>query len=472
MNNANIKQEFSKLDIFLQNTDVGIFVAEVNSLEMQAQIIARLEEHFLIETIDFNTIKNAFVGELRLHTNKNKIKVYYNFVYDTLDYDITKTLNLSREVIKENGKVIFLLPSFLVWKIQYEEPNLRDYVISFFDFNKEVDMPFEPIFAIDDHVFKTKNERKSLKQVAPKQDMSDAEDIEGFYQFLDSFDYKKMSKKQVKLLYNMLWTILADIKERKLKTSEEQYLFLEEELCRKMAWTFAKQRLFDEAVEIFDLLEILENGHDKSVTLRLHQHEGRAYCWYHKKDYKSAKSELLLMLNILNEYEMDFSAWKARIYNDYACCLFKENSYEEAVGVLEQSFQILIEAEECNPQRKLRYFYNRMLLEILSKKCIYPYLAKWEEFVNEMETCSNSELFCSKLTTLNAWVIGVIQGKVVEGFELGKKNLIRIRNIFPENDIEIARVHYTIAHICSLMGKEDLYKSHLQKYNNIKTNGL
>ena len=472
MNSAKIEQEFSKLNIFLQNTDIGIFVAEVNSIEMQERIIDRLNESFVIETIDFNNIKNSFVGELRSHTNKDKVKVYYNFVYDTLDYNIVKTLNLSREVIKENGKVIFLLPSFLVWKIQYEEPNFRDYVISFFDFNEDVDIPFEPVFAIDDHIFKTKEERNSLKQIVPKQDVSDAGNIEEFYQHLDSFDYKKMSKKQVKHICNMMWTILSDIKEKKLKTSEEQYLLLEESLCRRTAWTFAKQRLFDEAVEIFDLLGILEPGENKSVKLRLHAYEGKAYCCYHKKDYSAAKGELLLMLNLLNEFETDFSAWKARIYNDYACCLIKEKSYDEAVGVLKQSFQILHEAGECNPQRKLRYFYNGMLLEILRKKCIYPYLAKWEAFAKEIETFSYSEMFRSKFTTLNAWVIGVIQGKVTEGFELGCKNLIRIRNIFPENDIEIARIHFTIAQICNLMGRDELYTIHLQKYHNIRSNGL
>lgn len=469
MSNANIQQEFSKLDVFIENSDKGIFIAEVNSIENQMRIIEYLEASFVVEQIDFNLIKDSFVGELKSHTNEDNVKIYYNFIYDNVDYDIIRTLNLAREVIKENGKVVFLLPSFLVWRIQYEEPNLRDYVICFFDFNEPMDLPFVPEFALDKHVFKAKTERAALKELYLKGEEVIPNELDGFFRYMDQFEYKKMNRIEMQYVLDMMWMAFSNIKESKLQSSEEQYLNLEEALCRKVAWSLAKQKYFDKAIEVFDLLEILRQSERKSAMLRLYQYEGKAYCWYHKGEYQEAKKELLMMLDVLNEYENDFSSWKARIYNDCACCMMKEGMYENAMGVLEQSYQILLEAGEMNLRRKQRYFYNRMLLILSEKKCVYPYIKEWEDFVEELRQSQNLVLK-AKVATLDAWLKGFVEGNLISAYMNLNENLNDVRNIFPENDMEIARMHYTFAQICYLMGKQELYNFHLEKYRNISKN--
>ena len=215
MSKQNLAKEFKKLEIFVDNTDVGVFVAEVNDIRTQAEIIHFLEEKNQVKKVDFDKIKDSFVYELRNSTSNKGITVFYNFIYDKIDYNIVKTLNLSREILKDIGKVIFLLPSYLVWQIQYETPNVRDYVLCFFDFNEKMKMPFEPIFAIDDHVFRTKDERTRLKKLGYQiKNISSIQSIDDFFEYLNTLDYKKITKKVIAVIENTVWSIYSQIKEK------------------------------------------------------------------------------------------------------------------------------------------------------------------------------------------------------------------------------------------------------------------
>lgn len=475
MNKINTSKEYFRLCTCLKYSSLGIFVVELNSKVVEQKLMDELrnDENIQdVDCVDFLEIQNDFVDDMRQREQSSHVVVYYNFFSDSPSFDIVRTMNLSREVIKNIGRVVFLFPSFLVNRIQYEVPNLRDYVMSFFDFRLLFDIPFEPVFAIDSHVFRTKQERYVLKHLGEERKAPDNPTVGDYFQYLSRFEHKKISDKDVQSIENYLWFVSSELHEQsKREGNEKIFLNLQEELWRTTGWVYARHRRYKEAIEIFDQIIILTEIGEDFMRYRLHSYEGKAYCYYHGRQFDKAKEQLLKMLELLDDCETDYATWKARILNDYACCFLREENYSKAMEILDTSHSILIESGTDNLNRTFRYRYNLMLTFLLTRKSLYTLLPDWRKMGQGLASQSLAyQVQYGKYCNMNAWIMGIECGSLFLAYDASLDSLKYCRDVFPENHIELARNHYSLAIISELLGDNEKKEFHHNKMRNIMNN--
>ena len=461
--------EFNKLKTYLEYSDRGIFVVECNSKRAQRDLISELKTVISdeIELIDYSKVEDYFVNDLRKHQNSGEKIVIYHSI-NNVTIDIIKTLNLSREILKDIGKVVLIMPSYLVWKIKYEEPNLRDYIIEFIEYNKKTNHLYEPIFAIDSHSNYTKAERNALKHISNINSKYNPAEMSSLFTYIERFNYKKMTDKEAVELSNYMFECISEVMLGGLGNSENKMASYCEDICRKIGWTFANQNRFEQAIEAFETIDNVIGNNKGKKMYDLHKYEGLAYCYYHSERYDKAKEQLLLMTNILNDFECEYSCWKARVYNDYACCYMQEKNYDKAIELLKTAKDILTENNEYSEIRQFRYEYNIMLIAIAQNKELYLFLPEWRKLGKNLLKNKNSfPIYYLKYVFFDLWVRCIECGETVPNSEEIKQYMNYARNTFSENDYELARFHYTCACIYKLEEKYDMYKYHITKAKNI-----
>lgn len=71
---------------------------------------------------------------------ENKL-LFYDLSLEESDYDLIKTMNLSRDIMRKVGIVVLLVPTFIMEKIQLDMPNLYDYITLRLDYNIKYKCP-------------------------------------------------------------------------------------------------------------------------------------------------------------------------------------------------------------------------------------------------------------------------------------------------------------------------------------------
>lgn len=147
-----LKEQFKKqnkiFDIYMKNASIGIVVIECNYKEIGMQICEYMHTSYCLQCVDYMDLKEGIVEYLRKIGNseneQEKCICIYNFPTYSDSVNVVKSLNISRELLKNVIRLVFIMPTFMVNQIQRYEPNLRDYIGLFLEYNPKKQIPFQP----------------------------------------------------------------------------------------------------------------------------------------------------------------------------------------------------------------------------------------------------------------------------------------------------------------------------------------
>ena len=188
------------LDIYMKNASVGTVVVEVNSQVTSMQICEYLNTNYCLELIDYAELKDGIIHFLRevgqRQRREQKQICIYHFPTDSETIDVIKSLNISRELLRNLHRIVLVMPTLLVNQIKEYEPNLKDYIGLFLDYNRKVRMPFEPVFDVPFQKKFTKNEQQMLKVEYLSLDGENQieEKLNQFFRYINQFHNRKLSK--------------------------------------------------------------------------------------------------------------------------------------------------------------------------------------------------------------------------------------------------------------------------------------
>lgn len=478
MENTQMQSDFiqnnRKLEACLVNVQNAIILLEVNDKETEKALISLLEQHGDIETICFQTVKENFIPLLYNMSEGTSLQkvCFYAFDPPADTYDIVKSLNISREILSRIGILIFMMPSILVSQIEYEEPNLRDYILLKLDYTRKEKLPFEPIFSIQYASRYGKLERRNLKVHASKICDSQENPLNRYFHYLDGFQYKTISKQEYEdsfcihlqemenYVQNYQWQNNAD---RDTALLDVWY---------KTAKTLAAQSFLKQAFDLFEkMLGLLKNNNETGIYY-LHALEGMAFCYYHLQQYGDAKLELLYMIDFLENHEVENEAWKYRIYNDYGACYYKEGELNKARKVWMMCGQGLAAMGIATVSRCYRNRYNLMLADIGIDENLYIHYKEWLDYQEKiLETnADQSSIPYAEMQLLTSWVEGIMLGKTEYALQRANQALQSNRENLQENAYTIAVNHYVISKLYSQEGDQEHAKYCMKKCRNILKN--
>ena len=137
-----LKEQFKKqnkiFDIYMKNASIGIVVIECNYKEIGMQLCEYMHTSYCLQCVDYMDLKEGIVEYLRkIGNSENEQEKYiciYNFPTYSDSVNVVKSLNISRELLKNVIRLVFIMPTFMVNQIQRYEPNLRDYIGLFLEY--------------------------------------------------------------------------------------------------------------------------------------------------------------------------------------------------------------------------------------------------------------------------------------------------------------------------------------------------
>lgn len=439
-----------KLQLYLDNVKHGIILIETNDNRESCRLCRWIHETYSISCVDYEDIKNGFVRCLQDSSGKDLC--IYNFGEEAEQYDIVKSLNLSRELLRDMGRVVLIMPSFLSCQIQSKAPNLVDYLGLILNYNVFSLLPFDPEFAIYDDLYYTREELRTLKSQY-KQD-AQGNNISGYLNYVQQFRFKKLSAYEVQTnllpsCYDLLTVIHEYIWENNKDMIRAQLDVLYHTGC-----VLACQCYFDEAQGLFrEMQAVIKDSREWNVQ-RINAYEGLAYCHYYSGYYHEAMKDLLWCISYLDDLDTEHEAWKCRIYNDYAACYYKQGKYHDALANWKACERMMHDFHIDTAYRRLRNQYNQMLCHVQINEEWERHYAEWNEaFRDVFSSLSGDSVLGLKSEWLNLWIQGVCMGRVRESLSEGRLLLKKSHTLLRENDYILAVGNY-------VLGKLEFYSNH------------
>ena len=371
-----------KLVFFINNADNAIFLIDANSKKRIQSIINLLSGVNSIRFMSYLCIKDCFVDFLSEHQNKADVVCIYDFVRVT-SYDIVKTMNLSRELMRRVGILVLIMTTDLCDEIRYRYDNLYAYIMLDLDYNDDSYIPVKPIYSEDSRYFLTKGVRASQKRTAYLRDESNLTKVADYFHMLDRMRYEKYTENMNIKVLNAFHDVL-DITVHSISESSENRAQEAKDIgdlysdlyTTTAAWYVYKER-YEEAFELFGELKKEINGSGKNIKAYLSAIQGQAYCCYLIKKYKDAVEILNHMLEDLEgEGEL---MWRIKTLNDIGTCQFMEDKPEEALYTWKKIQYIIEENHIEDFTREFRNTYNCTLAYAFQKSNPALYTEKWRK---------------------------------------------------------------------------------------------
>ena len=414
------EEKYSKqnhiLDVYMKNASIGIMVLECNNRVTGVQICKYLHTCYSLQMIDYNELPNGIVDFLREIDNSYVMNdrkfCIYNFPVKSDTVDVVKSLNISRELLKNAKRLVFIMPTLLVRQIQRYEPNLNDYIGLFLDYNENVrKSPFVPIFDVPFKKQFTRKEQASLKKevihIGP--DIS----IKEYFQYLEQFRSRKLSKyekdKTLAPALKIIWNEIA-LHPWNIENDDKQAMA---DVLYHTAIILAIQKYYKEAGILFEemsQIHMLRDSADAGMT-ELQGLEGMAYCDYQLKKYEEAKKSILRAIDILENKMNPNEAWICRLNSNYAACFIQTEDYVKAVDLLENCYQRLMENHLLNLEREIRINTNRMLCYMTQKETVDLHIAMWMENRQHIyDDLGQNNIYYANNLLISAWYNSVFMG--------------------------------------------------------------
>lgn len=429
---ADLKEQFEKqnkvLDIYMKNASIGIVVIECNDKGTGMQICEYLHTSYCLQCVDYMDLKEGVVEFLRkTGTSENEQEKYvciYNFPTDSVN--VVKSLNISRELLKNVIRLVFIMPTFLVNQMQRYEPNLRDYIGLFLEYNLQKQIPFQPEY---DAPFE-KHFRKKEK----------------FNVFLDSYEEEKQQKDQVRRLLSyaavllntcvatkenmdqVVWpTYREAIHEIEQQyASEKEKIKLERNIDYQMALILSKQQSYEEAKTLFR--QILMHAPEKELKNDFNSMqglEGIAFCEYGLKKYDKAEKIIIEMIQQQEKKEENI-VQMCKLKNNLAVCYMQLEKYEQAIGILEKCGMQILESNAHQLEHELMIKINLMICYMTTAgRDIDLHMDMWTQVTEKVKEVYGAEsVWYAKCLLIDAWCQGMLLGKyenAIKGAELAVK---------------------------------------------------
>lgn len=466
-------QNNRKLEACLENVQNAIILLEVNDKGMEEKLCFRLKQNWDIQMFCFQTIRDNFIPCLYSLSESQALRkvCFYAFDPPADTYDIVKSLNISREILSRIGLLIFVMPSILVRQIEYEEPNLRDYILLKLDYTIKENPPFEPIFSIQYASEYGKSERRNLKMHASKMSDSQESPLNRYFHYLDGFQYKTISKSEYEEVFcRHLQEIENYVAEHYRYSNSEMNTALLD-VWYKTAKTLAAQCFLKQAFDLFmKMLGLLKTKREFGIYY-LHAVEGIAFCFYHLQQYRDAKHALLYMIDFLENNEVENETWKYKVYNDYGACCLKEGELSKARMVWMECGRALSGMRIANASRCYRNKYNLMLADISIDDNIYVHYKEWLHYQKKiLETNQMRSISYAEMQLLTSWIEGIMLGKTESALQRANQALQINRDSLQENAYKIAVSHYVISKLYDQKGDKEQAQYCMRKCRNILKN--
>ena len=481
MMNETINKADYTLKTYLNNAKNAVFLVEVNQESVKHRVLDMLKNDFDFEIIDFECVRDTFVNSLRnfMSTSKDKHICIWNFSENFETYDIIKSLNISRDILKEIGIVVFIMPTFLVRQIDERELNLRDYVLKKFVYVEHKKNPFDPLYVISLSSEYARQNGEAIDAVFVKSIMDSENELQRkvqiYYDLLYSYLKRRLSPYDYIQLYDLFLKICNLLEQypaagKEAKRDQERTKLA---IICNTAEVIATQKYFKEAEAMFDEILSKEASNGKWEMYLLKAKEGQAYCLYRQNKFQEAGNALLSLLCVLEEKRTVNDSWKMNITNNYGACLYKMGKYEQAYERWCVCEDMLASLNLLDEKRRLRCEYNKMIANI--EFCDIS-LEKTEQYYSIYskigETFGAESIQYIQHSLLYIWLIGVIYGKTREALLSGSKLLDLEKQILDGNSYQIALSHYINYVLYGQLGEEDSAMESLEKCRKIMKSNI
>ena len=466
------------LDIYMKNASVGTVVVEVNSQVTSMQICEYLNTNYCLELIDYAELKDGIIHFLRevgqRQRREQKQICIYHFPTDSETIDVIKSLNISRELLRNLHRIVLVMPTLLVNQIKEYEPNLKDYIGLFLDYNRKVRMPFEPVFDVPFQKKFTKNEQQMLKVEYLSLDGENQieEKLNQFFRYINQFHNRKLSK------YECFDTLLPAYKKMLVEVHDHNwqqnsdYIQAVKDIMYQTAVVLAVQRYYDTAKEIFEMMMDVVGRRKERVNIYILQGlEGIAYCEYGAEEYLKAEESILTAVNTLRDMKTQNEAWICRLYSNYAACLMKMREYEKAKSCLAECLDILEENQLLTAERQMRVRTNLMICNMELDSNPNQYAKSWAQFMDDIASIYGVEsINYANCLLLDSWYKGILMGMNGDSIEETQIALEINRKQLQENSYTLAINYDVLEKLFHQAGDQERETEACNKKKNILQN--
>lgn len=462
------------LDIYLKNVDVGTVVIEVNHQVTGMQICQYLDDNYHLRAVNYELLPEGIVNFLR-ETGQRQEKserqiCIYNFPTDSDTIDVIQSLNISRELLRTVDRLALVMPTLLVEQIRTREPNLRDYIGLFLDYNIKSDSPFEPVFDVPFKKRFTRDEQKNLK--GSVLDLQGKGNLQQYFRYINQFYNRKLSRYECyKTLLPAFQDLLEDFYNHSWKRMSD-YIQAVEDLLYQTAAVLAVQQYYELAIKQFEMM--LKEGSQKADGENmhiLHGLEGIAYCSYWLEDYDRAERSLLYAVQILRNMEMDNEAWICRLYSNYAACCIRRGDYQKAQSISEMCLSMLTERGQMSLERETRVRMNLMICQMERGETSEIYTGAWQQYLDKIKVKLGTDTInYASCLLMDAWYRSVLLGANKEALAEAKEALEKNRFLLEENSYDLAVNYAVLEKIYNQMGDVENEKlTSIKKTNILRT---
>lgn len=461
------QQNNRKLNNYLQNVENAIVLLCANDSFAVKQLSSMLKEKFNFECIDYKANGSPFFSLLDIYKDENRHKLcFYNLADEAVNYDLVKTINLARDVLRKVGIVVFIVPAFIMEKIQMENPNLYDYITLCLNYNISYKNHLKPVYSEENRYFVPKKIRTARKAVAMANIPSKIQSVSDFYGYLESCQYANINTEDVKQMITWLFDYMHENLEvlNYMNGKKEDYNEIRINLYMKTAEVFQQHRFFEQAIELYDEILYLKKSEKGTGIDELEAIQGKAFCYYRMRAYKQAK---VILEELADKVKLlDNLTWLYKIYSDLGVCLLNQGQMGKAREIWEKCALGLQETGEYNTVRHCRILYNIMLASLSDNVSVKKYEQEWIILGEEIrQNIGEDGLVYLDYMLMSSWIL-LQEGKL----ESAHKYIVRIRQtadvILPENDEKKIIINYIQAVIMLQQGEDGEYMYFLQRCRN------
>ena len=442
--NWNAFQENNKkLDICLKYGVNDIILISINAKKAADEIALYLKKEYSFSLVDISTQKNSIVDLLKQYGNHQSQLCLFH-IDDTENYDIIKTLNISRELLRDIGRVVLLMPQGLVDRVFFDNPNLYDYISITLDYNIHYDCPINPIYSEENRRFIPKRLLSTQKKIFREGERIKNEGIAEYYDYLNSLIYQSLSEKDFSEVDNAFHQILEEsakkIGAQSNNDTEKMERNLKEMLLdihSETALFFLRKNRFSFAYDLYKkCLGILFDMNTFPTIRLLEAYQGMAYCQYEKGNIKLCTDLLQEMLQIMEPSKN--KAWECKIYNDLGACIYLSGNVDMA---LERWNVIRKQLNEEHLQSLNRFFrntFNRTLAGLMLHQNPKGYIKDWKK-LGELLQATGLNLENFQYLFLDSW-LHFYCGENEAAQRIAEKTYQIGLEILPENNVTMEKL--------------------------------
>ena len=457
-----------KLNNYLRNVENAIVLLCANDSNAVEQLRDMMQEKFAFECINYKNENIPFSALLDMYTCGMQHRLcFYNMTEEGTNYDLIKTINLSRDILRKVGIVVFIVPAYIAERIQLENPNLYDYITLCLNYNISYKNHLKPIYSEENRYFVPKEVRTARKAMAIANMPSKIQSVSDYYQYLESCQYANISAKSVNQMITWLFDYMHENFEAMnyMNQNEENYNEVRINLYMKTASVLQQQRYYNQAIELYDEILYLKKQENEIGMSELEAMQGKAFCYYRMQSFEQAEAMLELLINKVRT--LDNPAWYYKIYSDLGVCYLNQGQTGKAKTVWEKCALGLRENKEYNTYRHCRILYNIMMTCLADNVSIKKYEQEWSLLGDEIsENIGEDGLVYLDYMLMSSWLL-LQKGKL----EPARQCAVRTRQvgdvILPENDEKKIITDYILALIMLQQGADGEYMYFLKRCRNL-----